>query len=132
MSAIRVILVEDDEDDKNLFDTFFSSRTDIELLPTAGNGLELIAYLEAVGVDEDLPQLIILDQNMPKMNGKKTLEFLKASGRYARIPVVVYSTFADTSLIIECRKLGAKMVAVKPIDNEGYQRMMDDFLSASR
>lgn len=65
---------------------------------------------------------------MPLMNGKKTLQFLKSDPRFARIPVVIYSTYTDSNLIMDCKKLGALMVAAKPIDNEGYQKMMDDFL----
>jgi CheY-like chemotaxis protein len=128
MKIQSVILVEDDEDDQNLFSTFFADRTDITLLPTVGNGLELIDFLEGASSDDELPGLIILDQNMPKMNGKQTLKFLKSNDRYAKIPTVVYSTYADTNLIVDCKQLGALMVAVKPIDHEGYQKMMNDFL----
>jgi CheY-like chemotaxis protein len=128
MKIQNVILVEDDEDDQSLFSTFFADRTDIRLLPTVGNGLELIDFLERASSDDELPGLIILDQNMPKMNGKQTLKFLKSSDRYSKIPTVVYSTYADTNLIVDCKRLGALMVAVKPIDHEGYQKMMNDFL----
>lgn len=124
----KVLLVEDDSDDRLLFQTFFSSRTDISLLPPATNGLEMIGYLNSVSSDKELPDLIVLDQNMPKMNGKQTLTFLKSSERYSKIPVVIYSTYTDNTLVVDCKKLGADMVAVKPIDDAGYQKMMDDFL----
>ncbi|MEJ1237979.1 response regulator [Chryseolinea sp. T2] len=124
----KVILVEDDLDDRELFFTFFSQRKDIVLLPPASNGVELIEFLNGVVSDEELPDLIILDQNMPKMNGKRALSYLKSEKRFANIPVVVYSTYTDSSLIIDCKNLGAGMVAVKPIDFQGYQKMMDDFL----
>ena len=128
MTAKRVMLVEDDPDDRELFVIFYSRRKDIALLPSVGNGVELINYLQNVSSDQELPDLIVLDQNMPMMNGKQTLGYLKSSKRFAKIPAVIYSTYTDSSLIIECTKLGANMVAVKPIDNEGYQKMMDDFL----
>jgi CheY-like chemotaxis protein len=124
----NVILVEDDADDRDLFITFFEHRKDIHLLPPVANGLELVDYLKQITSDDDLPQLIVLDQNMPKMNGKQTLSFLKSNERYAKIPAVVYSTYTDATLVIDCKKLGAEMVAAKPIDHEGYQKMMDDFL----
>jgi CheY-like chemotaxis protein len=124
----RVLLVEDDQDDKQLFVTFFKNRKDIQLLPAVGNGAELISYLSKVQSDQDLPHLIVLDQNMPLMNGKQTLQYLKSHARYANIPAVIYSTYTDSSLIFDCKELGASMVAVKPIDAEGYQKMMDDFL----
>jgi len=124
----KVILVEDDSDDRELFLTFFSHRTDIHLLPPVANGLELVDYLKNITSDDDLPHLIVLDQNMPKMNGKQTLTFLKSNERYAQIPAVIYSTYTDATLVIDCKNLGAEMVSNKPIDHEGYQKMMDDFL----
>ena len=128
MTIKKVILVEDDPDDRDLFDDFFSKRNDVELLPPVTNGVELIDYLETISHEDKLPDLIVLDQNMPKMNGKQTLKILKTSKRFSRITAVVYSTYADSSLIVECMKLGANMVASKPIDDDGYQKMMDDFL----
>lgn len=124
----KVLLVEDDSDDRLLFQTFFSGRKDISLLPPVINGLELIEYLMNISSDHELPDLIVLDQNMPKMNGKQTLSYLKSNERYSKIPVVIYSTYTDSTLVVDCKKLGADLVAVKPIDDEGYQKMMDDFL----
>jgi len=130
MKVTSVILVEDDRDDADLFVEFYRDRDDIALLPIAGNGLELIAYLDSIPEGGDLPELIVLDQNMPKMNGKQTLAFLKSSERFSKIPAVIYSTYTDFNLIRECTELGARMVALKPIDFEGYQKMMDDWLEA--
>jgi CheY-like chemotaxis protein len=126
-AAKKIILAEDDPDDRQLFSIFYEHRRDIRLLPSVGNGHELVHYLEAI-VKKNLPDLIILDQNMPLMNGKQTLRFLKSDPRFSKIPAVIYSTYTDSSLILECTKLGANMVAVKPIDREGYQKMMDDFM----
>jgi CheY-like chemotaxis protein len=123
-----VILVEDDPDDRDLFRLFYSDRADVKLLPTLENGVDLINYLRDLSIDL-LPDLIVLDQNMPKMNGKQTLAVLKSNVRYANIPTVIYSTYTDNSLVRECLKLGAGMVATKPINSVGYQQMMDDFLS---
>lgn len=75
-----------------------------------------------------MPDLIILDQNMPVMNGKQTLAFLKSNKRYASIHVCICSTYTDHQLIDECLKLGAYKVASKPITDEEYQKMMNDFL----
>lgn len=132
MTVTRVVLVEDDPDDKDMFFSFFSSRKDLKLLPAMANGVELMEYLQNLRADEPLPDLIILDQNMPMMNGRQTLTFLKANERFANIIAVIYSTYADSNLITECKKLGAAMVAVKPITEEGYQKMMDNFLQLVR
>ena len=129
MPPKRVILVEDDPDDLELFATFLSGRNDIILLPPVGNGIELTKFLETIPNKADLPDLIVLDQNMPLMNGKQTLLYLAQHPRYSKITAVIYSTYADTSLIMDCKKLGARLVASKPIDAEGYNKMMDDFLA---
>jgi CheY-like chemotaxis protein len=100
----------------------------MKLLPSLENGIDLIRYLQDLST-EDLPHLIVLDQNMPKMNGKQTLAFLKSDPRYANIATVIYSTYTDNNLVHECLRLGAGRVATKPIDHVGYQQMMDDFLS---
>src|SRR6188768_1397731 len=110
MMTRKIILVEDDPDDREIFVEFYQDRTDISLLPTVGNGLELIDYLEGIRDDRDLPNLIVLDQNMPKMTGKQTLEFLKGSIRFSNIHTVIYSTYTDSNLIRECTQLGASMV----------------------
>jgi len=121
------MLVEDDTDDRELFQAFVGDRSDIILLPIMGNGIELMTYLDTV-FETGLPDLIILDQNMPRMNGKQTLQALKTDGRFADIPAVVYSTYTDRNLITECQDLGARMVAMKPIDQDGYHKMLNDFL----
>ena len=129
MPAIKVILVEDDPDDRDLFHTFLEDRDDITVIATVGDGTELVSFLEEKKTDDDLPDLIVLDQNMPRMNGKQTLRFLQQHRRYHHIATAIYSTYADTNLIADCITLGARIVASKPIDQEGYQKMMDDFLA---
>lgn len=124
----KVILAEDDPDDRELFEIFLAKRTDIKLLPAVGNGMELLTYLEDAS-ESNLPDLIVLDQNMPMMSGKQTLEALRDHAKFSNIPAVIYSTYADSNLITECKKLGARMVAMKPLDLNGYNKMMDDFLT---
>lgn len=130
MTRKKVILVEDDPDDRDLFQSFYSCRMDISLIATLSNGLELVTYLQKLSNANELPDLIVLDQNMPMMNGKQALRFLNEHEQYSQIPAVIYSTYADTNLIADCRSLGARVVASKPIDKEGYQKMMDDFLQS--
>ncbi|MEO5979317.1 MAG: hypothetical protein ABIS36_10990, partial [Chryseolinea sp.] len=49
----------------------------------------------------------VLDQNMPRMNGKQTLSFMKSHEIFSRIPAVIYSTYTDRNLIMGCTQLGA-------------------------
>ena len=126
MNKKAVILAEDDSDDQFLFVNFLSDHPVMDLASAVANGEELITVLDNT-TDENLPSAIILDQNMPKMNGLNTLQFLKSNDRYARIPVMVYSTYINDILIRNCMNAGATMVLSKPEDKDGYHKMIADF-----
>lgn len=126
----RILLAEDDEDDQLLFHEFLKSRNDITILPIAENGEVLIDLLEGMTNDGELPDLIILDQNMPKKNGFQTLQFLKESNRYSNIPAIIYSTYTDENLIKEGTKAGACMVLTKPLTKEDYNQMIEQMIRA--
>jgi CheY-like chemotaxis protein len=128
MAPRKILLAEDDTDDQKLFYEFLQHRTDIQLLPVAENGEEILSALETTTNDDRLPDLIILDQNMPKRNGLQTLRALKETDRYAHIPVMVYSTFTDEQLINIASKMGASAVVPKPLSKDGYNEMIDVFL----
>jgi CheY-like chemotaxis protein len=129
MFARRILLAEDDADDKALFCDFLAHRTDIELLPVAENGVELMETLQNTS-DEDLPHVIILDQNMPKQNGLQTLVALKEDNRYLHLPVVIYSTYADDQLINSSYTAGARLVVSKPVSKKGYDDMITAILQS--
>jgi CheY-like chemotaxis protein len=128
MPPKKILLAEDDSDDQMLFYEFLHHRTDIVLMPVVENGVTLFDSLELIDNNKDLPDLIILDQNMPKRNGIQTLELLKEDKRYSHIPIMVYSTYTDNQLVQSCTKIGALSVVTKPLSKEGYQDMMDAFL----
>ncbi len=126
MNKKHVILAEDDSDDQFLFINFLSDHPKLALSPAVANGEELIGVLENMP-DKDMPAAIILDQNMPKMNGLATLQYLKSNERYAQIPVMVYSTYINDILIRDCMGAGASLVFDKPVDKEGYHEMITAF-----
>ena len=125
----KILLADDDVDDRMLFESAYKKRNDLIILPSALNGAEVIERLENNLDPSTFPDLIILDQNMPKMTGKQALSFIKADQRYSHIPVCVCSTYADHQLTVDCLKLGAYKVSSKPITDEEYQKMMNDFLA---
>jgi CheY-like chemotaxis protein len=128
MRTTRILLAEDDQDDQFLFTGFLEDRSDIAIMPIAENGLDLFTILEKVQNEAQLPHLILLDQNMPKRNGLQTLQLLKKTHPYAGIPVFVYSTYMDEKLEAECLGNGARRVFTKPIDKNGYHRLIDVLL----
>ena len=123
----KILLAEDDEDDQHFFIDFLKSRNDIILMPIVENGIALFELLEKINKDEDLPDYIILDQNMPKKNGLQTLQNLKNESRYAHIPVMIYSTYTDDQLIKNGTELGACMIMTKPLTKEGYDQLVNAF-----
>ncbi|GAB3892648.1 hypothetical protein GCM10028803_05690 [Larkinella knui] len=129
LSKKKILLAEDDGDDRQFFVDFLGDRTDIELLPSVTTGVEVIDYLSGISWPEALPNIIILDQNMPKMNGIETLRSIKSTTWFSRMEVVIYSTYVGRELIDEGRKLGAVLVKSKPVTKEGYNEMMDEILT---
>lgn len=123
----HILLAEDDGDDRTFFLEFLGDRPDITLLPMVTNGAEVLDYLRA---DCPAPDIIVLDQNMPKLSGTEALKALKAADSFAAIPVVIYSTYVEPQLVDECLNLGAALVLPKPDSPEGYNEMMDAILGA--
>src|SRR5687768_13035362 len=109
MQIKKVLIADDDADDREIFERVLGKKTNVRLMHSAENGKEVIDYLGRINSPEDLPNLIILDHNMPKMNGTETLGLLKSSSKYSDIAVVIYSTYSDQRLVQKCQELGAAM-----------------------
>jgi CheY-like chemotaxis protein len=129
MKYMNILLVDDDMDDRMLFQQTLGEMDPEIRLHYAENGLEMVTWLDECA-DQDLPDLIILDQNMPKMTGKESLVFLKDSTRYKYIPVIVYSTFQVKDFYLACRELGALEVVAKPDTIQAYRNMISLFITA--
>jgi|SRR5689334_20048745 len=124
----KVLLADDDADDREIFVRVLDKKADIQLVRTVENGREVIDYLNGLPAPELLPHLIILDHNMPKMNGTETLGKLKSDKRYSDIHVVIYSTYSDNRMRETCEQLGASMVLAKPASMKEYEAIIDQFL----
>ena len=78
------------------------------------NGQEALNYLNDISDDTRLPCLIVLDLNMPILNGTQTLALLKGDPRYRNIPVLIFSTSENENEKRKCLSLGAREYIVKP------------------
>ncbi|WP_431214258.1 response regulator [Puia sp. P3] len=123
----KILLVDDDADDRQIFEELLHELDPDSIINNAENGLEMVAILNNAA-DDDLPGLIILDQNMPRMTGKESLLFLKAQPRYKNIPTIVYSTYQVRDFYKECLELGAQDVVAKPDTMQAYREMIEQFL----
>lgn len=128
MKIKKVLLADDDADDREIFERVLGKKTGVHLLQTVVNGREVIDYLEGVNGPEQMPNLIILDHNMPKMSGTETLGRLKSDSRYSNIHVVICSTYSDNKMRETCEHLGAAMVLAKPASMKEYEAVIDTFL----
>lgn len=128
-AELRILLVEDDDDDALLFQRAVGqSSHDIHLL-RACNGQEAVDLLENSAPDI-LPELVVLDLNMPLMNGREFLTWLRADERFEDIQVIVLTTSTDASVLTDVRELGADAALSKDLgdnDVEALRQMIVDF-----
>jgi len=127
MKYKRILLVDDDTDDRQIFEELLHDLDPDTVVDSAENGLEMISLLNSTD-DDDLPGMIILDQIMPKMTGKESLIFLKENPRYKTIPTIIYSTHKVKDFYRECLALGAEDVVDKPDTMQAYRDMIEQFL----
>ncbi len=110
----RVIMFgEDDLDEEDFLKEIFSSLDPSVSLLFISNGRKLIAKLEQTA-DGQLPRLIVLDYNMPELNGAEILKILKQNNRYDSIPKIVWSTSGSEIYRKICLESGAVDYLIKP------------------
>jgi CheY-like chemotaxis protein len=88
MSQVKILYAEDDADDLLLFQEAFESHPDVEVVPFE-NGAELLQCLETT---DSLPCLVILDLNMPQLDGRETLVRIRKRREWSHIPVLIFTT----------------------------------------
>lgn len=114
MFAKNIYLCEDDTDDVEFFQEALKAVEGNFNLTISSDGLELIEQLKKC--NGTLPDLIIIDINMPKMNGLETLKAIKKNPDFKSIPVVLYSTCAEEEYIQYAHENGAHYYFVKPYE----------------
>lgn len=119
---IEILLVEDDPDDaKRTIDTLQSGRLRNRITHVE-NGVEAIAFLRREGeyADAPRPDLILLDLNMPRMNGKEVLAEIKEDPDLRRIPVVMMTASEQEKDILAAYNLHVNSYVIKPVDMEQF------------
>jgi CheY-like chemotaxis protein len=112
-----VLLVEDDIVDQMTVKRAFKELKIPNRLDIAGNGLEALALLRGGG---ELPCGILLDLNMPKMNGIEFLRVLRKDENLLRLPVVVFTTSNEDSGRIESLSLNVAGYVIKPLEHNQF------------
>lgn len=117
LKPVSILIADDDEDDcLNTREAFGRNRLANEL-HFVGDGVELLDYLHQRGnyTDATSPGLILLDLNMPRMDGREALREIKADPRLRRIPIVVLTTSSTEEDILRTYDLGANSFITKPV-----------------
>jgi len=125
--VVDILLVEDDAGDELITREAFADNKIKNTLHVARDGQEGLDFLYRRGVHADapIPDLILLDLNLPKYDGRQLLEAIKSDADLCHIPVVVLTTSSAEEDILRSYKLHANAYVTKPVD-------LDQFMKAVR
>ena len=130
--SIQVLLVEDNPGDVRLTKEALKEGKLLNQLTVVGDGVEALSFLRKEGKYADAlqPELILLDLNLPKKDGREVLAEIKADPKLRRIPVVVLTTSSAEEDILKIYDLHANCYITKPVDLEqfmGVVKSIEDF-----
>jgi CheY-like chemotaxis protein len=123
----NVLLVDDDSDDRDLFTEAVSLVDPSISVEVKKDGEELMQYLSSTS---QLPDVIFLDLNMPKKNGKECLIELRGDKQLSNIPVIIYTTSLNPIDIEDTFKQGAQFFFRKPNSFEEMKEILRKILLA--
>ncbi|HWA64934.1 MAG TPA: response regulator [Mycobacteriales bacterium] len=132
LGTIDVLLVEDDPGDVAITREAFEENKVQNRLHVVTNGVEAMAFLRKEGrhADAPTPDLVLLDLNLPRMDGREVLAAIKADEGLRSIPVVVLTTSESAEDVSTSYSLHANAYVTKPVDFERFLavvRQIDDF-----
>lgn len=127
VSQRPIFLVDDDPDDRLIFKLIFNEYKIARELIELGDGIQFMEYLDTCHRDQ-IPALIFLDRNMPKMDGMQVLRLLKANFVYRHIPVVIFSNSRAALDKSEAYQLGANFFITKPPHIKDLRKLIEDLL----
>jgi CheY-like chemotaxis protein len=131
-NGLSVLLVEDDPGDVLLVREAFAERRGEDRLAVVSDGVQALAFVRAEGdyAGAQRPDLVLLDLNLPRKNGREVLAEIKADRELATIPVVVLTTSEADEDILRSYELHANAYVTKPVDLDRFiaaVRQIDDF-----
>jgi CheY-like chemotaxis protein len=132
VKVIDVLLVEDDPGDVLMTREAFDDHKLKNVLHVVDNGVDALAFLRKEGefTDVPTPDLILLDLNLPRMDGREVLAAIKSDDELMTIPVVVLTTSEAEEDVLRSYRLHANAYVTKPVDFERFLevvRQIDEF-----
>ena len=122
-ATYKILYADDDADDHFILKESLQNQGIQAEMVSAGDGREAMQYLENAQPGA-LTSLIILDLNMPRMDGRQTLSLLKKHPYFSSIPVVILSTSDNKAEKEFCQQQGAASYFTKPRHYTGYQSLV--------
>jgi len=126
MQEVAILLVEDDPGHARLIEKNLHRSNVTNDLITVSDGQQALDYLFGEGeyAEWERPSLllVLLDLNLPVLDGYQVLERMKADERTKRIPVVVLTTTDDAREVSRCYELGCNVYVTKPVDYEQFSK----------
>ena len=126
MKPIHILLVEDNEGDIFLVTEAFEEGKVVNKISVARDGKEAIDFLDKKGKyeNEEVPDLVLLDVNLPKKNGHEVLEYIKESELLKQIPVIMLTTSSSEKDILLSYKNHANCFITKPVDVDNFLKVI--------
>ncbi|HUF82161.1 MAG TPA: response regulator [Burkholderiales bacterium] len=123
---IQVLLVEDNAGDVRLTQEAFRSANPAIRQHVASDGVEAMAFLRQEGTQADSPRpdLILLDLNLPRMDGRAVLAQIKADDSLKLIPTVILTTSDSEADIVKSYELQANCYLSKPVRLEEFEKLV--------
>ena len=123
---VEIFLVEDNPGDVRLTQETWKECKLLNHMSVVANGVEAMAFLRREGkyVNAVRPDLILLDLNLPKKDGREVLAEIKADERLKRIPVVVLTTSSAEQDILKTYELHANCYITKPVNLEQFSTVV--------
>jgi CheY-like chemotaxis protein len=121
---VSILIVEDDDGHARLIEKNLKRAGISNQISRVENGREALDFLFSegsfVGIERPSPLLVLLDLNMPVMDGYQVLERMKSDARTHKVPVVVLTTTDDAREVTRCYELGCSVYITKPVEYEGF------------
>mgnify|MGYP000680692277 CR=1 FL=1 len=126
MKALNILLIEDDMIEIMKLNRTISSLQLPHKITEASNGEDALKILEK---KDELPDIILLDLNMPKINGIEFLGILKNDDILKYIPTIILTTSNNQKDLLECYKIGVAGYVLKPLKYEEYVSKIEKVLA---
>lgn len=126
MKSIHILLVEDNEGDIFLVTEALEEGKIVNKISVSKDGKEAIDFLDRKGKYENagVPDLILLDVNLPKKNGHEVLEYIKGQENLKQIPVIMLTTSSAEKDILLSYKNHANCFITKPVDVDSFLKVI--------